>query len=85
MFHPESVCSDEFYKKGIGKNCLPGRRTRRHSDSLLYCKLSEVEVASMKQMEQVEEWRKEKQILELKMAELKEALNTEGKSNLNRK
>lgn len=44
-----------------------------------------VEVASMKQMEQVEEWRKEKQILELKMAELKEALNTEGKSNLNRK
>ena len=39
----------------------------------------------MKQMEQVEEWRKEKQILELKMAELKEALKTEGKSNLNRK
>ena len=39
----------------------------------------------MKQMEQAEEWRKEKQILELKIAELKEVLKTERKGNINRK
>ena len=39
----------------------------------------------MKQTEQAEEWRKEKQILELKLAELKEALKTERRSNMNRK
>ena len=64
---------------------LPGRRTRRHSESFLYYKRNEVDVASMRQLEQAEEWRKEKQIFELKIAELEETLKAERMSNMDRK
>lgn len=39
----------------------------------------------MRQLEQAEEWRKEKQIFELKIAELEETLKAERMSNMDRK
>lgn len=39
----------------------------------------------MRQLEQAEEWRKEKQIFELKIAELEENLKAERMSNMDRK
>ncbi|PFX14013.1 hypothetical protein AWC38_SpisGene21870 [Stylophora pistillata] len=60
----------------------PGRRTRRKSDSFLCFKPNENEIALMKLME--EKWRKEKQILELRITELEETLKVERTSNLDR-
>ena len=39
----------------------------------------------MRQLEQAEEWRKEKEIFELKIAELEENLKAERMSNMHRK
>ncbi|PFX26328.1 hypothetical protein AWC38_SpisGene9041 [Stylophora pistillata] len=56
---------------------LPGRRTQGKSDSFLYFKPNEVEVALMNLIKQTEELRKEKQILESKIAELEKTLKAE--------
>lgn len=79
------ILTRESRAPNIKQEELPGRRTRRHSESFLYYKRNEVEVASMRQLEQAEEWRKEKQIFELKIAELEETLKAERMSNMDRK
>lgn len=62
---------------------LRGRRTRRKSDSFLYFKPNEVELVLMNLIKQAEELRKEKQILESKIAELEKTLRAERTSNIN--
>ena len=63
-----------------------GRRPRRNSDSFLCFKPNENEIALKRLMEETEEkWRKEKEILELRITELEETLKAERTSNLNRK
>ncbi|XP_022808331.1 uncharacterized protein LOC111345316 [Stylophora pistillata] len=61
-----------------------GRRPRRNSDSFLCLKPNENEMALKRLMEETEEkWRKEKEILELRITELEETLKAERTSNLN--